>query len=63
MVPALEPHCKSWIIVSRASGEAIMETFSRAAVEKINRDRFDVYTAAQWLAKLNRDQRARGAAC
>jgi hypothetical protein len=36
-----------------------METCSRAVVDKINRDRFDVYTAAQWLAKLNReDERA-----
>jgi hypothetical protein len=53
-IPALEPHCGSWVIVDRATGDSVLETFSRSLAEKINQDRYEVVTAAQWLARLNR---------
>lgn len=53
-LPPLEPHCGSWIAVHRATGAAVLETYSPAVAGKINRAAYDVVTAAQWLASLNR---------
>ena len=55
-VPALEHFCGSWI-VSRKSGEVIGEFFERANVEKFNPDTCFVETAAQYLARVNREIR------
>ena len=52
-VPELEPHCGSWVIVDRSTGEAIHETFQRSVAEKVNEVRFEVLTAHQWLVRFN----------
>lgn len=53
-VPELEPYCGSWVVVARAAGLPVMETFSRRCAEAINQDKYEVLTAGQWLARLNR---------
>jgi hypothetical protein len=52
-IPALEAHCGSWVIVSRDTGAAVLETFSPAVASKVNLARYRVVTALQWLASLN----------
>lgn len=52
-IPDLEPHCGSWVAVSRATGLPVLETFERATAERINQAAYEVLTAAQWLARFN----------
>ena len=55
--PELEPHCGSWVIVERHNRVPVRETYSRELADRIARyesDRFEVLTAAQWLAEINR---------
>jgi len=52
-VPELEPHCGSWIVVSRDSGTPVFETFTRSVAERVNQTKYEVLTAAQWLGRLN----------
>lgn len=54
MIPNLERHCGSWIVVCRATGTPVFETFSRATAERVNQSRYEVLTAAQWLTRFNR---------
>lgn len=51
MIPELEPHCGSWIVVDRETGRAVLETFERRIAEAINQDRYEVLTALQYLAR------------
>ena len=53
LVPELEPHCGSWIVVSRDSGAPVFETFTRSMAERVNQTKYEVLTAAQWLGRLN----------
>ena len=43
----------SWIITERATGKAVMETFSETTAQAVNLERFDVQEAGQYLAALN----------
>ena len=52
-IPALERHCKSWIVVERATGIAVFETFERSTALAVNQSRYEVLTALQWLVRLN----------
>lgn len=52
-VPNLEPHCGSWMAVDRETGKAVFETWNRSTAEKINQDRYQVLTAAQYLGRFN----------
>lgn len=52
-IPTLEHHCGSWIVVSRANGAAVLETFSQSVAEKVNQDRYEVLTALQYLVRFN----------
>lgn len=54
MIPELEPHCGSWVVVSRVTGKPVLETFSRRTAEAINQVAYEVLTAAQWLGRFNR---------
>lgn len=56
MVPPLEHHCGSWVVVSRADNTAVLETFSRSVAEKINQEKYRVLTTLQWLASLNQKE-------
>ena len=53
-VPELEHHCGSWVVVSRATGKAVIEIFERRNAERLNFDKYELQTATQWLANLNR---------
>lgn len=53
-VSDLEPHCGSWIVVDRATGHAVFETWARETAEQVNQDAYEVLTAAQWLARFNK---------
>jgi hypothetical protein len=53
-IPELEPHCGSWVIVDRATGNPIAETFRRKIVGAVDQEKFEVVTTAQWLARVNR---------
>ena len=57
-IPALEPHCGSWIIVARATGLPVFETFNRRTAEAINQSAYEVLTAAQWLGRFNASLKA-----
>lgn len=53
-IPSLEPHCGSWIVVRRATGEVVGEFFERASVERFDPAVCEVRTAQQHLAAVNR---------
>jgi len=57
-LPELEPHCGSWIAVSRSSGTPVFETFTRSVAECSDQTKYEVLTAAQWLGRLNTQIRA-----
>jgi hypothetical protein len=44
---------RSWIIVDRRTGEAVMETFSRRIADMINLEKFEVVPVLDWLQRLN----------
>lgn len=44
----------SWIIISKATGKAVMETFSLKQVAMVNRDKYDVKPILEYLQGLNR---------
>ena len=52
LIPNLEPHRGSWVVVDRASGKAVMETFNRKMAEAINQERYEVMTALEYLSKI-----------
>lgn len=54
IVPILPAGCNSWIIVDRATGEAVLETWSRDVAARVNVDRYEVRTALVHLQRLNR---------
>ena len=53
--PELERHCGSWIVVSRATGKPVLETFERRTADAINTDKYEVLTALQWLVRFNQE--------
>jgi hypothetical protein len=53
-IPDLESYCGSWIVVSRETGKAVLETYSRATAKAINQEKYEVLTALQWLIRFNR---------
>ena len=56
-IPELEHHCGSWIVVSRATDKAVTEIFERRNAERLNFDKYELQTAAQWLAKLTANRK------
>lgn len=57
-VPDLEPHCGSWVIVTRDTGAPVFETYSRAVCERVNAASYEVLTALDYLQRLNARIRA-----
>ena len=53
-IPELGPHCGSWIIVDKRDGSAVFETFNRRTAEAVNQNRYEVRTALDHLASLNK---------
>jgi hypothetical protein len=52
-IPELEYHCGSWIAINRATGQAVAEIFESRNAERLNFAKYELQTAAQWLANLN----------
>ena len=53
--------CGSWIVVSIATGEAVVELFDARTVQHINRDKYRVMCAHQYLTELHRKVKAANA--
>lgn len=55
-LPELEPHCGSWVIVRRATGEPVCEIqrSSRRLATWFRADRVVAVPVTQWLGGLNR---------
>lgn len=53
LVPDLEPHCSSWIVVDRRTGKAVLETFNPKIAKAVNQERYEVLTALQYLSDLS----------
>ncbi|GGX91294.1 hypothetical protein GCM10007160_18490 [Litchfieldella qijiaojingensis] len=53
MIPPLENHCGSWVITHRQTGKPVLETFSESTAEAVNRQKYKVETAAEYLARIN----------
>lgn len=47
----------SWVIVDRATGKAVFETFSKRIATAINLERYDVVPILQYLQDINRQIR------
>lgn len=43
----------SWVVVSKDTGEAVLETFSRAVIQAVNLDCYRVVPIMEWLKSLN----------
>ena len=56
-IPALEPHCGSWIVTRKADGQVVGEFFERRSVERFNPENVIIETAAQYLGRLNSIQK------
>jgi len=54
MIPELESHCGSWVIIDRKTARPVLETFQRSTAEKVNQSRYEVLTTLQWLTRFNR---------
>lgn len=53
-VPALPPRGNSWVIVRKATGKAVFETYDAAVVAALNPDVADAIPASVYLADLNK---------
>lgn len=53
-VPPLPPGCNSWIITRKSDGVAVYELYDPCNVARVNRELYDIHTAADYLAALNR---------
>lgn len=57
IIPALEPHCGSWVVRNKQTGRGIVEVFSRLEIEdiaqRLNPEQYEILTTAQYLGQLN----------
>lgn len=44
----------SWIIINKATGNAVLETFSQRYAEAVNTERYQVVPVLEYLQELNR---------
>ena len=45
--------CNSWVVVDKDTGAAVLETYSQKIADAINRERYSVHTALEYLQNLN----------
>jgi hypothetical protein len=43
----------SWVIVERATGNAVLETFSKTVVDAVKQDKYKAVPIREYLASLN----------
>lgn len=53
-LPPLPPGCGSWIVSRKDTGEVVGEFFSARTVGRIDQTRFNVESALDYLARINR---------
>jgi hypothetical protein len=53
---------KSWVIVDRATGRPIHETWSPKIAARVNRETHDVVPIVEWLARVRAEAAAHFAA-
>ncbi len=53
-VPPLPPNCNSWVIIRKASGKAVFETFDPLVVVALNPDTALAVPALTYLETFNR---------
>lgn len=58
--PAIPPS-PSYVVVDKQTGDSIMETFERKTAEAINREKYDVLPAKEYLEGLNQRGKESGA--
>ena len=46
--------CNSFVVVRKATGEAVLETYSPETAAAINLDKYEVLTAYEYLTAFNR---------
>jgi hypothetical protein len=46
----------SWVIVSKETGTAVLETFNAKTAAAINRERYNVVPILEWLVSLNQKE-------
>jgi hypothetical protein len=44
----------SWVVIRKATGEVLFETFSQAVADAVNRERYDVVPIYDYLVALNK---------
>lgn len=44
----------SWVIVSKETGKAVLETFSESVADRVNRDAYHVVPILNYLQGLNK---------
>ena len=47
----------SWIIVNRATGQVVFETFQLSVAGKVNTDKYEVVPILEWLQRINRQSK------
>ncbi len=47
--------CNSWIAVSIETGKPVLETWNTQVAARIDREKYEVLTALEWLHRLNRE--------
>lgn len=52
-IPDLEPHCNSWVVTRKATGEVVGEFYDRKLVERFDPAKCLIETAAQYLGRIN----------
>ena len=56
-VPPLPYGCNSWVVVSKATGKPVFETYTQGIAESVNTTSYEVLTALAWLQRLNREMK------
>ena len=50
----LDKIARSFVVIEKSTGKAVMETWNRGLALKINRERFDVLAIGDYLPTLSR---------
>jgi hypothetical protein len=43
----------SWVIVNKQTGEAVLETFNKGVISRLNTDKYKAVPIAKYLGSLN----------
>lgn len=50
---------ESWVVVRKATSEAVLETFSRKVADAINLEKYEVVPILEWIYSLNAKQQCK----